>query len=210
MKNKYYYLYKITNQLNGKIYIGVHQTYNMDDDYMGSGTLLKRAQKKYGIENFTKEVLQQFNNENNMFNEEAILVDREFVLREDTYNLTEGGTGKFPYEYQSINGKKGGPKGGKISWEQKLGWFSENSRKKNHQYMISEKNLSMLLENSKKIATSEEIKAKRKATMKKNNHQQGKNNSQYGKMWITDGKESKKIMKDDEIPSGWRKGRKQK
>ena len=41
----YYYLYKITNKINQKVYIGVHTTSNMEDGYMGSGKYLKRAIK---------------------------------------------------------------------------------------------------------------------------------------------------------------------
>ena len=54
---------------------------------------------------------------------------------------------------------------------------------------------------------SEEIKLKRKITMKEHKHQQGSKNSQYGMMWITDGKKSKKIKKNDIIPEEWKKGR---
>jgi len=48
-------IYKITNKLNGKIYVGKSK-YNMDD-YFGSGIIITHAIKKYGIENFTKEII---------------------------------------------------------------------------------------------------------------------------------------------------------
>lgn len=47
---KYYYFYKITNNINGKYYYGVHSTNNLNDGYMGSGTYLHRAYNKYGEE----------------------------------------------------------------------------------------------------------------------------------------------------------------
>ncbi len=71
----YYYLYQITNLVNGKIYVGVHRTDNLKDGYMGSGVYLKRAQQKHGIENFEKKLLQFFENEKDMYSAESYMVD---------------------------------------------------------------------------------------------------------------------------------------
>lgn len=88
-----YTIYKITNNLNGKHYIGKHQTQNLNDGYMGSGKILKHAIKKYGIENFTKEILHVFETEDEMNAKEKELV----TLDEMSYNLCPGGQGGFGY-----------------------------------------------------------------------------------------------------------------
>ena len=55
-----YCIYQITNKINGKRYIGQHKyedESNPMGKYKGSGVLLHRAYKKYGIENFETEIL---------------------------------------------------------------------------------------------------------------------------------------------------------
>ena len=44
----FYLIYKTTNLINGKIYIGSHRTTDINDSYMGSGKYLLYALKKYG------------------------------------------------------------------------------------------------------------------------------------------------------------------
>jgi hypothetical protein len=55
--NRYHYVYKITNTINQKIYIGKHTTKNLNDKYMGSGKIIRNAINKYGIDNFIKEYI---------------------------------------------------------------------------------------------------------------------------------------------------------
>lgn len=50
----FYYLYEIRNNINGKIYVGVHKTKDINDGYMGSGKHLKYAQKNMVLKTFLK------------------------------------------------------------------------------------------------------------------------------------------------------------
>lgn len=90
----HYTIYKTTNQINGKFYIGKHQTKNINDGYLGSGKLLKRAIAKYGIENFVTEILEDYDQEWKMNLAERIYV---VIDREVSYNLCSGGKGGFGY-----------------------------------------------------------------------------------------------------------------
>jgi t-SNARE complex subunit (syntaxin) len=92
----YYYLYQVTNKLNNHIYIGVRKSKVLpleDIEYMGSGKAIKFAIIKYGLANFEKTIISLHNSWNDALAEEARIVNSNFVLREDTYNLTLGGFG---------------------------------------------------------------------------------------------------------------------
>lgn len=88
---KYHYVYKITNLLNNHFYIGVHNTDDLNDGYMGSGKRLHIAYKKYGIRNFHKEIIKFFDSANDAFEYEAELVNEQLVDNNNCYNLVNGG-----------------------------------------------------------------------------------------------------------------------
>ena len=89
----YHYFYKITNNINNHFYYGVHSTDKLDDGYMGSGKRLHYAYKKYGIENFTKEILKFFDTKEDAFLYEAEIVTEDLVRDDNCYNLMLGGKG---------------------------------------------------------------------------------------------------------------------
>lgn len=87
-----YTVYKTTNNVNGKIYVGVHKTKDPLDSYLGSGKVMKLAIKEHGRENFTKEILFEYDNLIDAYLKESEIVNTEFVKRTDTYNLVCGGS----------------------------------------------------------------------------------------------------------------------
>ncbi len=89
----YFTIYKITNNINGKFYVGMHKTKNLEDGYFGSGKLLKRAINKHGREHFTKEYLFIFDTYEEMISKEIELINEELVKNPLSYNLTVGGWG---------------------------------------------------------------------------------------------------------------------
>ncbi len=89
----FYLIYKITNILNGYIYIGQHTTDIINDGYMGSGIRLINAYRKHGINSFRKEILHVFSTFEEMNNKEIELVNADFIRRKDTYNIIMGGVG---------------------------------------------------------------------------------------------------------------------
>jgi len=86
----HYTIYKTTNLLNNKYYIGLHRTENIADGYMGSGKLLKAAFHEYGKENFYTEILYDCKSEKEMNAIEKILVVPDV---ETNYNVILGGYG---------------------------------------------------------------------------------------------------------------------
>lgn len=88
---KYYYLYKITNNINDHFYYGIHSTNNLNDKYMGSGKILQDAYKKYGKQNFTKEIIKFYNSLEELSDAEKEIVTQELIDNPKCYNVSLGG-----------------------------------------------------------------------------------------------------------------------
>lgn len=87
-------IYKTTNQINGKIYVGKDERNKAD--YYGSGLILNRAIDKYGIENFIKETIEVCNSREELNEREIYWIDKLNAINEG-YNIALGGSGGDTY-----------------------------------------------------------------------------------------------------------------
>lgn len=88
-----HFVYKTTNDLNGDYYYGVHSTYDMNDGYIGSGLRLKNAINKYGKSNFTRTIVQYFENRDDALIYEHKILTPDVLADPHCYNIAEGGYG---------------------------------------------------------------------------------------------------------------------
>jgi hypothetical protein len=204
----FYTVYKITNKLDEKIYIGKHQTKDLNDGYVGSGKRLLYAIEKYGIENFEKEILFQFDNEDDMNAKESELVTEEFCLREDTYNLCPGGKGGFGYiNKNGLTPVNDGSERHRARMRRAgLNNIGKLQEKFKDPVFYEAWKLSLNGRPPTRGTTGKKFSEDTKKKMSESG--KGKGNSQFGTMWITNGSNSKKIKKEADIPEGWSKGRK--
>lgn len=87
----YGYVYKITNKINNKYYIGKRVKSSFDENYWGSGVNIKRALDKYGKENFYREILDTAESDEELNEKEKFYIGDYYLTDELCYNLTEGG-----------------------------------------------------------------------------------------------------------------------
>jgi len=85
-------VYLTTNKVNNRKYIGVDS--NDNPKYLGSGVIIKLAIKKYGKENFIKEIIESNENIEYIFEREKYYVTKYNAINsKDFYNLSDGGKG---------------------------------------------------------------------------------------------------------------------
>lgn len=89
-----FYIYRTTNLINGKTYIGQHEfSLGKKDIYMGKGVLIKKAIKKYGVKNFKKDIIEVALShfETNVL--EKYYIAKERAIGKAEYNIADGGQG---------------------------------------------------------------------------------------------------------------------
>jgi hypothetical protein len=205
--DKYYLVYKTTNLINGKFYVGVHETYNLNDGYLGSGKILRNSVYYHGKENFKREILEFCDNKENMYKKEKELVTEELIKNPKCMNLVVGGVGFIDDEkHRRISICGGNAYANKLK--------TDPIFREMHNKIVSE--------NMKKAHRLGKIKydtftgrkhsneTKIKMSIKASTHI-GNKNSQYNTCWITKNGINKKIKKTEisiHIENGWILGRK--
>lgn len=213
----FYTVYKTVNLLNGKFYIGVHKTEDPNDEYLGSGKLIKRAVAKYGERSFQKEVLAIFENPTEAFELEKKLV-AEALGNPLCYNLKSGGEGGF--DYLNVTGRNVvGSKKALLKLRQKArlnpefadrmhkAWAS-GGRKKHFihpEARVHWANVRCDWSGRKHKQCSKDLISEKMKVRTK-----GQGNSQFGTCWITQRGKNRKV-KLSEVNSwlgdGWERGR---
>ena len=88
------YIYITENLINGKKYVGKHESSSFDSTYKGSGAAIKEAFLKYGWDNFSCNILCECNSIEELNDQEKHFIDLYDAVRSpDFYNIAEGGTG---------------------------------------------------------------------------------------------------------------------
>lgn len=208
--HKYHYIYKTICNITGKYYIGMHSCSNLEDGYMGSGVKIRRSLNRHGIENHTKEILEFLDDRESLKKRESEIVNENMIQDPLCMNLQLGGGGGFSSDEHREKNLKSWQLAGQAKlkecyiddeWHNKISlkikelWKSEDYRSK-------------ILPNIDWTGRSHSEETKNKIGKSNSIKQKGENNSQSGTCWITNGTENKKIKKDEQIPEGWKLGRK--
>jgi hypothetical protein len=201
-QKKYHYIYKTTNLINGKYYIGMHTTDDLNDGYVGSGKRLWYSIKKYGKENFKCEILEMLPNRKKLKEREKELVNEELLNDDMCLNLQIGGGGGLSNEEHK---RKFHAAGGRAVW---LIFHEIHKTKMKTDMEYREKVLNKIKPNLDWSGRKHKCETIEKMKLSKKGFGVGSSNSQFGTQWITNEIENKKIKKTHPIPDGWRLGRK--
>ena len=212
-KNKrFHFIYRTTNLINGRYYLGMHSTNRLDDGYLGSGKRLYYELNKYGRDNFKFEILEQFDSREQLVQAEIDLITEQDVKDPNCLNLKQGGSGGFT-EQNKVKGRLAANKA-RLELLEKDPQFREKYSQAIKQGQKKAREMGKKFSNIREHYSwkgkkhKPETLEKMRNTRKERDLGKGLSNSQYGTCWITNEAENKKINKKDTIPEGWRLGRK--
>lgn len=212
-EKKFHFIYKTTNLLSGKYYIGMHSTDNLEDGYLGSGKRLRYSINKHGLENHEREILEFVDNREELMKREKEVVNLDEIAKKDCMNLMIGGKGGFIGDEQqkrrslaankALNLKLKNDEEFRISWLKKM--------KAGVKKAVDEGRMKTWKDNYDWNGKNHSEKSKKLMRDIRKGTGVGKSNSQFGTCWITRYGENKKIKKEEfetYIQQGWSKGRK--
>ncbi len=211
--------YKVTCLVTGKYYIGSHKTDNIDDDdYMGSGRFIRQSIEQYGVENHKKEILGVFDNRRESVELEHMLVkEKRIAEKEMCLNASLGGES---FDYVNSNGLNVYERLPESSEKRKEASKKANDRKR--WLLENDESFANRVRDNQRVAqrkyyevhdgpfTGREHTDATKEKMSKahKGKHTGKNNSQYGTFWITNGYTNMKWSDSrGELPNGYHRGR---
>ena len=217
--HKYHYIYKTTCKVNGKYYIGMHSTSNLEDGYIGSGKRLWNSIRKYGKENHEFKIHEFFPDRSSLKDREREIVNEKMLQDPMCMNLQLGGGGGLINKEHGEKLSKSGLEAFKKFWsnpeniERQREIGRNFSRNPNYVEKICETKLERTgsrngwLRRKHSQETIEKFRVSRKESSR------GEKNSQYGTIWIFDPFKNKaeKILPSDlekRIQEGCRRGRK--
>lgn len=210
-----YIVYRTTNLVNGKYYIGKHKCQSPNDGYLGSGTLLKQAIKKHGRGSFRREILHQCDTEEQAYQLEQQIVTESLMNDPQCYNMRTGGDGGFtrtlpPGTHDGANN----PMYGRQHSEETKELIRQKALGRKH----SEETKRLLGDLSRGHVKTEAERAKRRAALKK--YAQNRSPEHNAKLaaanrarahikrkWYHDGTEERLFEVAKPIPEGWTAGR---
>ena len=206
-----YTVYKTVNLINGKYYFGVHKTENPNDDYLGSGTYIKRAVAKHGKENFRKDVLFIFSDARSAFMKEDELIQCYRGFDPLCMNLRKGGSGGFDWINKNglavpVKAAKASHKAHAPGYYKRISLiYAERIRKEGLSPETREK-----LSGRKTWVGRKHTESAKQKMSKAGKKRTGSKNSQFGTCWITKDGVNRKIPivnLFDFLSLGWGRGR---
>jgi hypothetical protein len=206
---KFHFIYKTLNIKNGKFYIGMHSTNDLDDGYWGSGDLLRSSIRHHGKEYHVREILEFLPDRASLDLREQEIVNSDLIKDPHCMNLQIGGGSGFGFSEERL--KEISLKGQEAfrsklldpEFKKKFG-----DRVKDHNRI--KKELGLFKKTTGTTGKTHSEEAKSKIGLANSESQLGERNSQFGTIWVSKDGVSKKIDSSEfcvyEL-DGWIRGR---